>query len=130
MSEQKMRTVRLGLQFMTEATQVAGRSHRSAGAQIEYWAKLGRAVEASAAFSTADINAVLAGSMKIEALNHLEQAAFVERLPETFHAPSAELVAAYGSLSDDPATGLPQYEDGYAVTRRTGQTKAGVRRVS
>jgi hypothetical protein len=110
-AERKVQTVRIGRQFLTEATRLARVAHRSTAGQIEYWARLGRALEASPAFSTADVNAVLAGTMKIDALNNLERAAFVERLPEAFRTPSPELTAAYASLSDDPESGTrPQHQ--------------------
>lgn len=41
------RTVRIEEEFYTHAEAVAGISNRSASGQIEYWAKLGEAVEAS-----------------------------------------------------------------------------------
>ena len=41
------RTVRIEEEFYSHAETVAGISNRSASGQIEYWAKLGEAVEAS-----------------------------------------------------------------------------------
>ena len=61
--------------------------------------------ETERSVQTAHIDAVLAGTMPVERLNVLERAAFLERLPETFALPAANLVAAYASLSDDGATG-------------------------
>ena len=106
-AERNVQTVRIGRRFLTEASHLARLHQRSTGGQIEYWARLGRALEASPAFSAADVNAVLAGRMTIEQLNAFEQAAFVERIPETFHNPTADFVAAYADLSDDPETGTP-----------------------
>lgn len=98
-------TVRLNTEFLQEASRVAQVSARSLGGQVEYWARLGRALEASPAFSVAHVNAVLNGTMKIEELNALERAAFLEKLPDAFLEPSADLKAAYATLSKDSGTG-------------------------
>lgn len=89
-----VQSVRIRRRFLTEASCMARPSNRSTGNQVEDWARLGRAIEASPAFSAARINAVLAGTMPVERLNVLERAAFVERLPETFASPPGSLTVS------------------------------------
>jgi hypothetical protein len=99
------RTVRIGKYFLIVAAKEGCLASRSAAGQIEYWAKIGRAITSSPGFSAADINAVLAGQMTVEELNAVERATFFAHVPAMFENPSQEMVAAYANLSDDTATG-------------------------
>ncbi|PCJ92100.1 MAG: hypothetical protein COA46_06060 [Porticoccaceae bacterium] len=54
------RTVRINEEFYEHAESVAGITNRSASGQIEYWAKLGEAVEASN-IGTKTVVSLLAG---------------------------------------------------------------------
>ena len=98
-------TISLRLQLLTEATQAAQANQCTPADQVERWARLGRALEAHSDFSSANVDAAASGTMRLEELNCLERIAFFERVPKIFSSPSAKMVAAYASLSDDPNTG-------------------------
>ena len=98
-------TVSLSLQLLSEATRTARTNQCSPAEQVERWARLGRVLERYPAFSPANVEAAVAGTMKLEELGCLERLVFFERVPDIFNSPSARLVARYASLSDDPNTG-------------------------
>ena len=93
----------MGQSLVADAGRFARCFQRSTNEQIEYWVRLGRALEASPAFSNANVNAALAGAM-IESLNALEQIAYLERVPEVFDTSSLALVTAYADLSENSQT--------------------------
>ena len=86
-----------------EAARDAARLYnRSIAGQLEHWATIGRAVEASGRFSTARIEGFLAGTVDYDALTGEEQAVALATLeddltspatPETAIAFRAELLA-------------------------------------
>ncbi|MBL6082356.1 hypothetical protein JMJ56_30765 [Belnapia sp. T18] len=98
-------TISLKLEILAAATQAARVNHCSVEAQIERWARLGRALEMHSAFSSSEVEAAVGGSKTVEELSSLERVAFFERISEIFQNASAHLVAAYASLSHDPNMG-------------------------
>ena len=61
-------SVKLTAEFVEEVRKEIDLSHRSLASQVEYWAKLGRAIENSDGFSLERVREALEGRLKIEAL--------------------------------------------------------------
>lgn len=111
------KTVKLDSSFVEKARQEADLFHRSVGGQIEYWARLGRAVEGSAFFSHDRIRAALAGEMTVEHLTAPERAAFFDRLGDALAAPTPRERNFYAALGARPgATGR---DEAGQLVRRT-----------
>jgi hypothetical protein len=91
-------SVKLSSAFIDEARREASVVHRSVGAQVEYWARLGRAVENAPAFGINRVRQALEGHLKLENLSAEEQAAIFDQLGDQFDNPSAELKAHYAEL--------------------------------
>lgn len=91
-------SVKLSSAFIDEVRQEASVVHRSVGAQVEYWAKLGRAVESAPGFGIDRVRQALDGRLKLEALSVEEQDAVFDQLGDQFDNPPAELKAHYAEL--------------------------------
>jgi len=103
-------SVKLTSDFIDEARRDAELLHRSLGAQVEYWARLGRAIEQSPGFSIHRVRATLSGRMKLEDLPADEQDAVFDGLAAEFENPPAALRAHYAALgSVDGAVGADKH---------------------
>jgi hypothetical protein len=91
-------SLKLSSAFIDEVREEASVFHRLVGAQVEYWARLGRAVETMPGFGADRVRLALAGRLKLEALSREEQDAVFDRLGDQFDNPSAELTAHYIAL--------------------------------
>jgi len=91
-------SLKLSSAFIDEARKEASVFHRSVGAQVEYWARLGRAVETTPGFGADRVRLALGGRLKLEALSPEEQDVVFDRLGDQFDNPSAELKAHYAEL--------------------------------
>jgi hypothetical protein len=117
-------SVKLSSDFVDEARQEASTLHRSVGAQVEYWAKLGRAIENAPGFNIHQAREALAGG-KLDGLSVAQQDLLLDRLGEDFDAPSAELREHFAALgARDGAVG--SNEKGQLVRR---QASGRVRRI-
>lgn len=94
----KQASVKLSSEFLEEARREAGVLHRSVGAQVEYWAKLGRALENAPGFGMDGVRKALHGGLKLEDLTAPEQDAVFEYLSAELDAPSARVRAHYAAL--------------------------------
>lgn len=91
-------SVKLSGDFVDQARREAEVVHRSVGAQVEYWARLGRAVENTPGFGIDKVRQALDGQLKLEDLSVAEQDAVMDAFGAQFGAPSAELKAHYAAL--------------------------------
>jgi hypothetical protein len=101
-------SVKLSSAFIEEARKEAEVVHRSLGSQVEYWAKLGRAIERAPGFDVRRIRAALDGRL-LEAMAPAEQDAAFDQLEALFDNPPpqvrdhyASLGAADGAVGSDP----------------------------
>ena len=63
---------------------------RAVSGQIEYWIRLGQAVESVAGFDVGRVRAALHGQLDIRLLSHNELMAFEESLGNALATPSAK----------------------------------------
>ena len=91
-------SVKLSSAFIDEVRQEASVVHRSVGAQVEYWAKLGRAVENAPGFGIDRVRQALDGRLTLETLSVEEQDAVFDQLDDQFDNPPAEAKAQYAEL--------------------------------
>ncbi|MDB5428692.1 MAG: hypothetical protein JWR47_326 [Phenylobacterium sp.] len=106
-------SIKLSSDFVEEARREAEVLHRSVGAQVEHWAKLGRAFENTPGFDIRKVRGVLEGRLKIEDLTAAEQDKFFEELGDYFDNPDqkmrdyfAELGAREGAVGSDGKGGI------------------------
>ena len=91
-------SVKLSSDFVDEARQEAAVLHRSLGAQVEYWARLGRAIEHAPGFSIDRVREALEGHLRLETLSVAEQDAVLDGLGAEFDEPRAELRDYFAAL--------------------------------
>lgn len=91
-------SVKLSSAFVDEVRQEASVVHRSVGAQVEYWARLGRAVENAPGFGIDRVRQALDGRLKLDDLSVEEQDVVFDKLGDQFDNPSAEMKAHYAEL--------------------------------
>jgi len=91
-------SVKLSSAFVNEVRQEASVVHRSVGAQVEYWAKLGRAIETAPGFGIDRVRKALDGHAQLETLSAEEQDAVFDQLGDLFDNPPAKLKAHYAEL--------------------------------
>ena len=111
--------VRVSAATMKSARAEAVISGRSVSSQVDYWARLGRAVEHSPAFDRNRVNAALAGKLGAEELSDEETEVFLDQLGEAMETQEtasgkafwAKLKAEGGGVGVDEAgrlvRGLP-----------------------
>lgn len=106
-------SIKLSSDFVEEARREAEILHRSVGAQVEHWAKLGRAFENTPGFDIRKVRSVLEGRLKIEDLTAAEQDGFFAELADYFDNPEqgvrdyfAELGAREGAVGSDGKGGI------------------------
>jgi len=91
-------SVKLSGDLVDQARKEAQVVHRSVGAQVEYWARLGRAVENTPGFGIDKVRQALEGNLKLEDLSEAEQDAVMDAFGAEFDNPSTELKAYYAAL--------------------------------
>lgn len=101
-------SVKLSSDFIDEARQEAAVLHRSLGAQVEYWARLGRAMERAPGFSVSRAREALAGRLQLDGVSAAEQDAALDQLGVELDEPQgqtrdhfAALGAAEGAVGAD-----------------------------
>jgi hypothetical protein len=91
-------SVKLSGDFVDQARREAEVVHRSVGAQVEYWARLGRAVENTPGFGIDKVRQALDRQLKLEAGTAAERDQAFAALSAEFDAPSAATRAHYAAL--------------------------------
>ncbi len=91
-------SVRLSDVIINQARRDADTFNRTVGGQIEYWVRLGQAVEAVPGFDMQRVRAALNGRLDAELLSHDERLAFEESLGEALDTPSAKSVQSMNKL--------------------------------
>ena len=76
-------SVKLSGDFVDQARREAEVVHRSVGAQVEYWARLRRAVENTPGFGIDKVRQALDGQLKLERLSVAEQDAVMRLAPSS-----------------------------------------------
>lgn len=112
-------SIKLTAEFIEEVRKELDVSHRSLASQVEYWAKLGRAIENSDGFSLERVREALEGRLKIEALPPVgeERSAFLARLGHVFDTPD-EITRAFFVRAGQAANAAGSDGKGGVETRR------------
>jgi hypothetical protein len=98
MTSRNFASIKLSSDFVDEARLEAEVLHRSLSGQIEYWARLGRAIEQVQGFSVARIRAVLEGQLDLDDLTAAEQGAAFDQLGSLFDNPPEDVLSRYAEL--------------------------------
>lgn len=98
-------SVKLSAEFLDTARREAEMFNRSLGAQVEHWARMGRAFESAPGVGVDRVRAALQGKLTVEDLTSEEQDAVMDRLGESWEletqARYAELGKRPGAVGDD-----------------------------
>lgn len=94
----KHASVKLSTEFLNDARREADAFSRSLAAQVEHWARIGRAVENTPGVSMDRVRAALTGRTKFEHLTTVEQTAFLEQFGAEF---TPDVQAAYAALGEE-----------------------------
>jgi len=95
-------SIKLSSTFIDEVRREADVLHRSVGAQVEYWAKLGRAIENTPGFSLERVRETMEGRLRIEAIPDGAEAAVLRELSAGFDKPDATTRAYFSALGERP----------------------------
>ncbi|WP_353218962.1 hypothetical protein [Salinisphaera sp. S4-8] len=88
-------TIRISDEMTTISRAESAVMHRSLSSQIEYWARLGRAVERSEHFDYNKIKEALLGRLEIDALNEWGKPVFDEEHDPAMRTPAADEAQAH-----------------------------------
>lgn len=83
----KLASIKVSSTLLETARAEAALFHRSAGGQLEHWARVGRAIEASPDFDYARVRAALSGQLDAAALSAEERALFLDGFGEALAQP-------------------------------------------
>ena len=98
--------MKLSGDFVDQARKEAEVVHRSVGAQVEYWARLGRSVENTPGFGMDRVRQALEGQLKLEDLSEAEQGEVFDRMGMDSDPRAAQVQARYAALgSQEGAVG-------------------------
>lgn len=97
MAASNFASIKLSSDFIDEARREADVVHRSVGAQVEYWAKLGRAVEATPGFTMERARETLKAH-PLDVTTAAEQSSALDALDAAFVAPDPKTTAYYAEL--------------------------------
>ena len=81
------RSIKISKELMAEVRREAKLQGRTLAAQLEYWVRIGMAIERSSNFSYDRINAVLAAEAQTSTLNDAEYAVWSDRFDELMAKP-------------------------------------------
>ncbi len=97
----KQSSIKLSTDFVEEVRREVDVSHRSVGAQVEYWAKLGRAIESTPGFDVERVREAFDGRLRVEALPTGEgREPFLMRLSAAFDNPDDATRDRYRRLGE------------------------------
>ena len=101
MAPKNYSSIKLSNTFVEEVRREVDVSHRSVGGQVEYWAKLGRAIENSPGFSHEQVKGAIEGRVRIEAIPIGEgRGAYVAQLNAAFDNPDPITRAHYAAFGE------------------------------
>lgn len=113
-------SVKLNSSLVDDARREAETFQRSLGGQIEYWARLGRALENARGFHLDRVRAALNGALQIDDLPEAEQDALFANLGVAFDAPTPKVMAEYGALANQRKAAQAQRRAAPAPQRKAG----------
>lgn len=91
-------SIKLSSDFVEEARREAEVLHRSVGAQVEHWAKLGRAFESTPGVGIDRVRGALEGRLTIEDLTSDERNAFYDGVFAELNGPDQAMSDHYAAL--------------------------------
>src|SRR5436190_20017564 len=91
-------STKLSSAFINEARKEAEVLHRSVIAQVEHWARLGRAFENAPGVAIDRVRGALTGRLKVEDLAAVEQEAFYDGVFGQLNGPDQALSDHYAAL--------------------------------
>lgn len=94
-------SIRLSDTLVSDARRDAETFNRTISGQIEYWVRLGRAVESLPGFDLRRVRAALDGQFDAGMLSLDEKQIFEDRLGEAFVTPSAKSIAFMQALRNE-----------------------------
>ncbi len=103
------RTIRIDAAFLREAEREAVASNRSLGAQVEYWARIGRGVARNRSFSEDRLVQFLAGVIPIDHLSLQEKVAAMREVQRSANSAESREKAAAELRAERQKAGLPSY---------------------
>ena len=103
------RTIRMDEGFLREAERDAAASNRSLGAQVEYWARIGRGVVRNRSFSEDRIAQFLAGAVPIDHLSLQEKVSAIHAVQRMAHSAESRAEAAAELRAQRLKARLPSY---------------------
>jgi hypothetical protein len=114
--------IRVSAGTMSLARAEAALSGRSLSSQVDYWARLGHAIEHSPAFDRNRVNAALAGQLGAEVLNDEETEVFLSQLGEAMETIETPSGAAFWVKLRTEGGGVGMDDDGRLVRGRPDGT--------
>lgn len=115
-------SVKLSAAFVDQARREAETVHRSVGAQVEYWARLGQAIENAPGFSIERVRQTLRGGLRLEQLSEAEQDAVFDGLAAQFDRPDSALREHFAELG--AREGAVGADDRGRIVRRQASGRA------
>ena len=91
-------SIKLSTAFVEEARREAEVLHRSVGAQVEHWARLGRAFENTPGIGIDRVRGALEGRLKIEDLTRDERESFYDGVFAQLNGPDQAMSDHYAAL--------------------------------
>ena len=117
MARSNQASIKISSDFLDEVRREAEVAHRSTGAQVEYWAKLGRAFEGRSDFTGDQAREALTGKKMLDGRDEDEMAGVWERVTDMFAEPDQAARDYFAKLGEqDGACGVD--ENGDIVVRR------------
>jgi len=109
-------SIRLSDTIVAQARRDAETFNRTISGQIEYWVRLGQAVESVPGFDVDRVRAALNGQLDVRLLSHNELMAFEESLGNALATPSAKSIQDMKALRD--AGGAVGYDEQGRLIRK------------
>jgi hypothetical protein len=103
------RTIRVDAAFLREAEKEAAANKRSLGAQVEYWARIGRGVVRNRSFSEDRVAQFLAGVIPLDHLSLQEKIAAIHEVQRMANTAQSRAKAAAELRAGRLKAGLPSY---------------------
>jgi len=91
-------SIKLSRDLVDEARREGQALHRSAGAQVEHWARIGQLLENTPGIGVSHVRAVLTGTVKLEDLPTEQRKAFYASVSEFFRNPDQATVDFYAAI--------------------------------
>lgn len=103
------RTIRVDADFLREAEKEALANKRSLGAQVEYWARIGRGVVHNRSFSAERVAQFLAGAIPLDHLSLQEKITSIREVQSAANTAESRGKAAAGLRAERKKARLPSY---------------------